>query len=49
MENSNNGDYVLSSTLREIDPDTAYVVCISISLGFLDSSPVQARITKFGP
>ena len=24
----------LSSTLAEIDPDTAYVVCISISLGF---------------
>ena len=24
----------LSSTLPEIDPDTAYVVCISISLGF---------------
>ena len=25
---------VLSSTLPEIDPDTAYVVCISVSLGF---------------
>ena len=25
----------LSSTLREIDPDAAYVVCISVSLGFL--------------
>ena len=25
---------VLSSTLLEIDPDTAYVVCISVSLGF---------------
>ena len=24
----------LSSTLPEIDPDTAYVVCISVSLGF---------------
>ena len=24
----------LSSTWREIDPDTAYVVCISASLGF---------------
>ena len=24
----------LSSTLREIDPDTAYVVCISVSLSF---------------
>ena len=24
----------LSSTLTEIDPDTAYVVCISVSLGF---------------
>ena len=28
-------DYLhLSSTLPEIDPDTAYVVCISVSLGF---------------
>ena len=26
--------YFLSSTLPEIDPDTAYVVCISVSLGF---------------
>ena len=26
--------YILSSTLPEIDPDTAYVVCISVSLGF---------------
>ena len=25
---------LLSSTLRQIDPDTAYVVCISVSLGF---------------
>ena len=25
---------VLSSTLPEIGPDTAYVVCISVSLGF---------------
>ena len=25
---------ILSSTLPEIDPDTAYVVCISVSLGF---------------
>ena len=25
---------LLSSTLPEIDPDTAYVVCISVSLGF---------------
>ena len=25
---------VLSSTLPEIDPDTAYVICISVSLGF---------------
>ena len=24
----------LSSTLREIDPDAAYVICISVSLGF---------------
>ena len=28
------GQKSLSSTLREIDPDTAYVVCISVSLGF---------------
>ena len=27
-------DYCLSSTLPEIDPDAAYVVCISVSLGF---------------
>ena len=26
--------HTLSSTLPEIDPDTAYVVCISVSLGF---------------
>ena len=26
--------YILSSTLPEIDPDTAYVVCISASLGY---------------
>ena len=26
--------YWLSSTLPEIDPDTTYVVCISVSLGF---------------
>ena len=25
---------VLSSAVPEIDPDTAYVVCISVSLGF---------------
>ena len=27
-------DLYISSALREIDPDTAYVVCISVSLGF---------------
>ena len=33
--NPSNCVYVhLSSTLPEIDPDTAYVVCISVSLGF---------------
>ena len=26
--------FILSSTWREFDPDTAYVVCISVSLGF---------------
>ena len=31
---STQGYYILSSTLREIDPDTAYVVCISVSFGF---------------
>ena len=29
-----NQDCYLSSTLPEIDPDTAYVVCISVSIGF---------------
>ena len=29
-----NGNSYLSRTLPEIDPDTAYMVCISVSLGF---------------
>ena len=33
--NSKQESNYLSSTLPEIDPDTAYVVCISVSLGFL--------------
>ena len=35
----------LSSTLREIDPDTAYVVCISVSLGF----PYMVSVFPFFP
>ena len=33
-ETDNTKSVYLSSTLPEIDPDTAYVVCISVSLGF---------------
>ena len=34
MQNSKQMSFNLSSTLPDIDPDTAYVGCISVSLGF---------------
>ena len=35
----------LSSTLPEIDPDTAYVVCISVSLGFRQKTSDTALLS----
>ena len=34
VQGHSNTYFLLSNTLPEIDPDTAYMVCISVSLGF---------------